>query len=260
MNDGHPTPPAVLVVVHGSRNKAWVAQQRQWFAAVKEKLRSRFNDLVVELGFLEITDPLFESCLREMSLRHRHVLIFPFFLVRGGHVMKDIPAIASRVVLPGHEWELLAPACFAEVLGGNAEHRLRVAGAESCSDVIACGYGSASSDAHWLQLVADVRANAGTFHDKPWHWAATGHYLADNSVPLRAKIESLRSEGKTRLAILPLYLGISSYQTDLIPRVMKDFPEIQFSFAPTAILPDSRIEDWAVDAIVSALPQRSAAT
>ncbi|MCC7391429.1 CbiX/SirB N-terminal domain-containing protein [Candidatus Sumerlaeota bacterium] len=250
--------PAVLVVVHGSRNKEWVAQQRHWFTNVRTAMSDVDPRVVMELSFLEITEPLFEDQFRAMSGRHSHVIILPFFLVQGSHVMKDIPDIATRGLAPGGTYELLRADGFAALLGANAEERLLAGKATPADDVIACGYGSSRSNDHWHQLVADVRDHAGMFRDQSWHWAATGHYLPDNAAPLRGKIEALRKEGKTHLAILPLYLGISSYQTDLIPRIMNEFSDVQFHFSPTSILPDQRLEKWAVEAITQALHSRSA--
>ncbi|MEO8376903.1 MAG: CbiX/SirB N-terminal domain-containing protein [Candidatus Sumerlaeota bacterium] len=251
--------PAVLIVVHGSRNSEWVSQQQNWFANVGNALREEFPGLRVELSFLEITAPLFEDRFRELSLEHEHLLVLPFFLVQGGHVLKDIPAIADGCLADSHSYEIIGSDQFSVALGVNAEHRLHVSHATTIDEIIVCGYGSSGSVAHWLQLIVDIRAHAGTFCDQPWHWAATGHFLPDSSAPLRSMIETLRASGKRHLAILPLYLGISSYQNDLIPRVMKEFPDVQFHFMPTSILPDLRIERWAVDAIARALQPRGVA-
>jgi len=64
------------------------------------------------------------------------------------------------------------------------------------------------------------------------------------SLPGRTRLASPRGRGKPRAAILPLYLSVSTYQKELIPAAISEFPGLRISFQPDAILPDAELESW----------------
>lgn len=103
-------------------------------------------------------------------------------------------------------------------------------------------------------MTADIQAATRFADDAPWGWAACGHFMDDYAEPLRTAIRSARDRGARRVAVLPLFLGVSSYQRSLIPSTLAEFGEkvIEFLFQPDAILPDATIERWAAEQILAA--------
>ena len=158
----------VLVVAHGSRSAGWVAAQRAWFAGVQRHLGA---DVDAELTFLEIAPPLFEERLRAFIAQEtRGVLIFPFFLSRSGHAGDEIPEIAEHAA--AGRYGLVAPEGWEEMLGRNAERRLRAWGATAEDQVIVSGYGASHHDHLWRELLVRVQAGSGLYAaGAEWLWA-----------------------------------------------------------------------------------------
>lgn len=248
-----PPSPTVLVVAHGSRSARWVAAQEQWFAGVRALLEARkLGSADVRLSFLEITEPLFEDAVARAHRDGKPLIVFPFFLSRSGHVAEDIPEAIEQAAAG-------ADACVLDTsdknarLGANAARRLRAAGARPGDPVVVSAYGSSGATGEWERLVEEVRTHAGEFAQAPWVFAPAGHFLEDYGAPLREALVALQAEGHQRLAVLPLYLAVSSYQETLIPGVIAEFPDLHIDFQPDAILPDPELEAWAADRIAAAL-------
>jgi sirohydrochlorin ferrochelatase len=203
-----------------------------------------------ELVFLEITTPLLADRLAELATQPPgRVTVFPFFLVRGGHAGEEVPEIVEHH-LAGTGWQatVIEPVGWPAVLGGNAARRLALWGVEPGTPVIVSGYGAKRHEAAWHELVAAIESHAGEWGGGEWPWtfAPSGHYLADPTAPLRAAITPHHAAGR-RVAILPLYLGVSSYQHQLIPAVLSGFPGLRASFIPDGILPDASIARWVAE-------------
>lgn len=243
------SPAVVVVVVHGSRNPGWVAAQRAWFEGVKARVGAAVD---LRLTFLELTAPLLEIELAVLEGKPTRVSILPFFLSKSGHVAEEIPGIAAAA-LPTTPWQILEPAGLDAVLGRNAQRRLAASGADPGSPVIVSGYGASGHGENWLQLVERIRSFSGEFAAAEWHFAPAGHFLADSAAPLRDCLGGLRARGVRRAAVLPLYLAVSSYQQEMIPAVLAEFPELSVAFAPDAVLPDPELEEWASDRIAQHL-------
>lgn len=81
---------SLLVVAHGSRRAESNEEVRQLTGILREKAGNRF--LSVECSFLEITPPSIseglDSCVNKGA---KTIVILPYFLSMGRHVMKDIP-------------------------------------------------------------------------------------------------------------------------------------------------------------------------
>ncbi len=237
----------VVVVVHGSRRARWVAMQEEWFAGVRDAVRSHgATELEPELAFLEVTEPLFADVLERNAREGEPVLVFPFFLSRSGHVGDDIPELAEQVLEGRVPWRITQAEDWADVLARNAERRLAAAGAGTDDPVVVCGYGSSHHEGQWRDLVAGIQERSAVWRNaEPWQWAACGHFLEDAGEPFRRQVAALAAKGHRRVAVLPLFLAVASYQEELIPSVMREFPGVEFLYRPDAILPDTALEQWA---------------
>ena len=87
---------SLLIVAHGSRRESSNEEVRQ----LAEKIRS-MPDLSVDevvTAFLELAEPSIpeglEACIQRGA---DEVLVFPYFLAAGRHVVEDIPAEVAKV-------------------------------------------------------------------------------------------------------------------------------------------------------------------
>ncbi len=246
------SPQTVLIVAHGSRNAGWVRALVAWHAGVRELLRG--EAVRVLLSFLEFSEPLFESELRRLAASGVHPLVLPFFLTQSGHASEDVPRIMESVRGGGVDQRMIQPAGWEGLLAANAERRLAAAGAAPETPVIVSGYGASGHDDEWGLLIRSMQRASSVYRDRrAWLWAPSGHFLADSRAPLRAAIESLQREGGQSAAILSLYLSVSSYQEELVPSVLAEFPGMRFHFNADAVLPDARLERWAAEVILQSI-------
>ena len=85
---------SLLVVAHGSRKKISNIEIHQLANNISMKLKT-FS--IVEACFLEIAEPSIpqgiESCVKQGA---SEVLILPYFLAAGRHVIEDIPNIVDE--------------------------------------------------------------------------------------------------------------------------------------------------------------------
>lgn len=243
--------PQVLIVAHGSRNSGWTRAVEGWFAELNVLVG---NAAELSLSYLEITEPLYENRLEELSGGDGELLIFPFFLTRSGHGGEDVPEGAQKVLAARRPWRLIETRGWTETLGVNALRRLLARGIQPGTPVIVCGYGASHGDDEWLALVREIQKNAGPFAgDAPWRWAPCGHFLEDYAAPLRGELAALEADRSPAGAVLPLFLARSSYQEKLIPSAIEEFPNLEIIHTGDSILPDSGLARWAADTIIAAV-------
>ncbi|MGF1574133.1 MAG: sirohydrochlorin chelatase [Sumerlaeia bacterium] len=240
----------VVFVAHGSRAARWVEAQQQWWGGVNERLLRETNGaLTSELTFLEIADPLFDDCLARLKNQQKSLLIFPFFLSQSGHATEDIPEILEKHLQP-EQYTLLKPTGWTGVLARNFDRRVLEYGGTPEDPVIISGYGASHHDHLWQQMILDIQACSQLYQDQPnWHWAPSGHFFEDFTVPLRNCLKTV-SETHERCVVFPLYLAVSSYQEKLIPETSAEFPKLTVLTAKDSILPDPLVEEWAAGQVL----------
>ena len=85
---------SLLIVAHGSRKKVSNIEIHQLANNISMKLKSFHN---IEACFLEIAEPSIpdgiESCVQKGATE---ILIMPYFLAAGRHVLEDIPSILEE--------------------------------------------------------------------------------------------------------------------------------------------------------------------
>jgi sirohydrochlorin ferrochelatase len=80
----------LLIVAHGSRRPNSNEEVRQLAACVSRQPDSGFDD--VAAAFLEIAEPSIPQGLEACIIRGANeVVVFPYFLAAGRHVVEDIP-------------------------------------------------------------------------------------------------------------------------------------------------------------------------
>ena len=115
----------ILLYGHGARNPEWA----QPFDRIREAIKRREPQALVEPGFLELMRPTFDegiACLVEQGAIG--IIVVPIFMAGGSHVKKDLPRLAANA-MDRHEGlviELAAPVGEAEsVLTAMADYAIR---------------------------------------------------------------------------------------------------------------------------------------
>jgi sirohydrochlorin ferrochelatase len=90
---------ALLLVAHGSRRK----QSNDEVVLLADRLKQRTDQFdIIHAGFLELADPLIpdgiKKCVDEGA---SSVVVLPYFLNSGRHVIEDIPEIVQQAA-PSH--------------------------------------------------------------------------------------------------------------------------------------------------------------
>ena len=197
--------PALLVVGHGTRSAAGVAE----FNAFIDRLRARTDAPYPAAGggFIELSDPPVTRVVGELTAQGRHdFAAVPLVLVAAGHGKGDIPAALLREQLrhPGMTYR------YGRVLGPHPallrilERRIdeSLAGADRASvHVLLVGRGSTDPDANAeiakvARLLWEGRGYAGV--------EASFISLAEPGVP--AGLEKLRRLGAERIVVAPYFL------------------------------------------------------
>lgn len=86
----------LLIIAHGSRRAASNDEVLQLAARVRVRPGLAFD--TVAAGFLELAEPTVATALQTcIELGAREVVVFPYFLAAGRHVVSDIPAQIAPV-------------------------------------------------------------------------------------------------------------------------------------------------------------------
>lgn len=85
----------LLLVAHGSRREASNAEVRQLADLVADQVKGRN---MVDCAFLELASPSIPEGLKCMILSGiEDIVVLPYFLSAGRHVVEDIPAEIEKV-------------------------------------------------------------------------------------------------------------------------------------------------------------------
>ena len=99
----------LLIAAHGSRRASSNDKIRAPGARVSANLGGAFER--VEVAFLEIASPTIESVLAELvSGEATEVVVLPYFLSAGNHVVQNIPREIEKVLA---QWPDKKNQCFA---------------------------------------------------------------------------------------------------------------------------------------------------
>ena len=89
---------ALIIVAHGSRKESSNAEVMLLGEKVKPLVAAQYD--VLKTAFLEFADPSLEESINASANEGvKHIVILPYFLASGNHVMRDIPAIVEQMTL-----------------------------------------------------------------------------------------------------------------------------------------------------------------
>jgi sirohydrochlorin ferrochelatase len=87
---------SLLIIAHGSRRQSSNEEVRKLVDRIKEDPQSGFDD--VSAAFLELADPSIPDGLEACIARGaKKIVVFPYFLAAGRHVVEDIPEQVTPV-------------------------------------------------------------------------------------------------------------------------------------------------------------------
>jgi len=86
---------ALIIAAHGSRKKESNLEVASLVESVSEKLKKSFE--IVDYAFLQMADPLLASKIDELVQKGAtKIVIFPFFIGSGSHILFDIPELVRQ--------------------------------------------------------------------------------------------------------------------------------------------------------------------
>lgn len=89
---------ALIIAAHGSRKKESNLEVASLAKRLSHKTKGSFD--TVEHAFLQFADPLIEKKIDELVQKGaKKIVIFPFFIASGSHILVDIPDLIKKVQL-----------------------------------------------------------------------------------------------------------------------------------------------------------------
>ena len=98
----------IILFGHGSRTTEYIRP----FERIRDAIAAQQPDAVVELGFLELTQPSLDESIECLVRRGATAIsVVPIFIGPGRHVLKDLPQLAANAMdrHPTLEISLAAP-------------------------------------------------------------------------------------------------------------------------------------------------------
>ncbi|HEV7826612.1 MAG TPA: sirohydrochlorin chelatase [Mycobacteriales bacterium] len=199
------TPPALLVVGHGTKDEAGAEEFRRFVARVGARLADQ--GIAAGGGFIELSPPPLADVVADLvEAGHRSFAAVPLMLVAAGHAKGDIPAALAREKErhPGIEISYGRPLGPHPTLLGVLTERLDAVldvADRATTMVVLVGRGSTDPDANAeiakvARLLYEGRGLAGV---EPAYIS-----LAEPGVP--AAMERCRRLGAERIVVLPYFL------------------------------------------------------
>ena len=240
--------PALLVIGHGTKDAAGVAQFRE----LVDRVRAAASYADVEGGFLELSPPpIQDATSRFVAAGHRSVDVVPLVLVAAGHSKGDIPAALRREELrhPGLSFRYGRPLGPHPALLTEAEARLlAVVPREQWRDtaVVLVGRGATDPDAN-----AEIAKTARLLQEGRGIGTVETSFisLAQPSVP--EGLDRARRLGYTRVVVLPWFLFAGVLPDRIATQATAwadEHPDVEVQLAgllgPTDALASVVLERW----------------
>lgn len=85
---------ALILFAHGARAPGWAEP----FEKLRDQVLARLPDVAVSLAFLELMTPRLPDEVAALAAAGvRDITIVPVFLGRGGHLLRDLPALVEQL-------------------------------------------------------------------------------------------------------------------------------------------------------------------
>ncbi len=202
-----PTPPALVLVAHGSRDPRALST----VSALAERVRELRPDLPVRLGHIELNQPLLPDTLA--ALGTAEAVLVPLLLSRGYHVKQDIPEMAAaapartRVAAPLGPHPLLVETLYARLVEAGWRTRMTEEQRRSSAVVLAAA-GSRDPDS-----AVDTRRTA-QFLAERLGVPVVPAYATTAAPTVPAAIRALAARGRHRIAVASYFTAPGRFATE----------------------------------------------
>ncbi|GAA0348949.1 sirohydrochlorin chelatase [Streptomyces turgidiscabies] len=202
-----PTPPALVLVGHGSRDPRALST----VGALAERVRALRPDLPVHLGHIELNAPLLPDTLA--GLGTAEAVLVPLLLSRGYHVKQDIPEMAAaaaartRVAPPLGPHPLLVETLYARLV--EAGWRTRMTDEERRSSAVvlaAAGSRDPDSDIDTHRTAQLLAARLGV--------PVVPAYATTAAPTVPAAVRALAARGRHRVAVASYFTAPGRFATE----------------------------------------------
>ena len=253
--------PALVIAAHGSKAQGWARRVREFARHVHESagVDALFGEVVA--AFLESSNPSVPDAVTQVLERGAsRVLVAPLLLTMSTHLEEDLPGLLGLEVPthvrrrlqgeghqplePGGAVTLLSLGRLEDLLEANVMRRLSLrCDADATQGIVLCAYGSTLHHARWERLLGRTRKLLVKRGFGEVGHAFVGHVVAKSPEPTKAAIVRVGSAPSVRrVHVVPLLLGVTSLQTEVIAAACEDVvasaPGFGVAFEPDAVLPD----------------------
>jgi hypothetical protein len=267
----------ILLVNHGSEQKAWRDMLVDVEKNVDDQLLALPNVQGVKTAFNEYTEPSLATQMKAFDDEgYDEVIALPLFLTVGGHTNSDIPnglglkndadvleALPNEgvpVYRPRARVTLLQTIDATEFLKTNILRRtksLLPEGADGSKyGVTLAAYGDAGFNQQWEELMADLgnhlKENVGIdMVNSAW----SGHLVNYSIEPTKKAINQVLAEKENDILISVYVAYDYMFQRDIIGAAAKesDRPADVLYNEVESILPDKNLESWVVQSVKDSL-------
>jgi sirohydrochlorin ferrochelatase len=238
-------PDAYLLVTHGSRDP----RPQQAVQDLARRVAARQPGLFVETAALELQPLPLHKQIRQFSdrafdLGMISIQVLPLFLLRGVHVMEDIPA---EVELARQQLDCDRSIYLRSHLGAHPQFVQLLAGVIAASPIahstkttawILLAHGSRRPGGNQpVEAIAAHLAHADRVCVKAAYWSV--------APSLDVQIQTLANAGYLHIGVVPYFLfagGITEAIGQSIDRFRLQFPQVQFYLADPIGVSDALVE------------------
>ncbi|MDH5275438.1 MAG: CbiX/SirB N-terminal domain-containing protein [Gammaproteobacteria bacterium] len=262
----------ILLVNHGSRQKAWREMLLEVEKDVSGRLLALPNVKGVRTAFNEYTEPSVAAQMKAFDDEgFDEVIVLPLFLTVGGHVNSDIPNLVGikndpkalealpkagvPVYRPKARVTLLETIDSTEFLKANILRRTKALlkdGDGSRYGVTLAAYGDDEFNQQWEALMGELgkhlKDNLGI---DTINYAWSGHLVNYSIDPTRKAVNQILAQ-KDKDIVISVYVAYDyKFNKDVIGEGVRksDRPQDVLYNEPEVILPDENLNNWVVDTI-----------
>lgn len=267
----------VLLINHGSEQKAWRDMLVDVEKNVKDQLLALPNVDGVKTAFNEYTEPSLATQMKAFDDEgYDEVIALPLFLTVGGHtnsdlpnglglkndadVLESLPKEGVPVYRPKSRVTLLQTIDATEFLKTNILRRTKTLLPEGFDGseygVTLAAYGDAGFNQQWEELMAELgnhlKENVGIdMVNSAW----SGHLVNYSIEPTKKAINQVLAEKKKNILISVYVAYDYMFQRDIIGEAgrQSDRPDDVLYHEVESILPDKNLEGWVVQSIEESL-------
>jgi len=268
----------ILLINHGSEQKAWRDMLVDVEKAVDDKLLALPNVAGVKTAFNEYTEPSIATQMKAFDDEgYDEVIALPLFLTVGGHtnsdlpnglglkndkdVLESLPKEGVPVYRPRARVTLLQTIDATEFLKVNILRRTKALLDANNTDgsnvgVTLAAYGDAGFNQQWEELMTELGAHLKENLDIDIVNSAWSGHLVNYSIEPTKKAINQILEEKEKNVLISVYVAYDyMFQKDIIGEAGRQSirPDDVLYNEPEAILPDENLNNWVVQSIEESL-------